>query len=72
VAAVREGVAVGVVSASNTAEDHRLLGPDDGFPVLPAFSIVLRRRPGRKGRDRLDRLQAHLVEAFKTPMPAVA
>jgi DNA-binding transcriptional LysR family regulator len=72
IAAVREGLAVGVVSAANAGEDHRRLGPDDGFPVLPAFSIVLRRRPGRKGRDRLDRLQAHIVEAFKTPLPAVA
>jgi DNA-binding transcriptional LysR family regulator len=71
-AAVRGGLAVGVVSAANAGEDHRLLGPHDGFPVLPAFSIGLRRRPGRKGRDRLDRLQAHLVEAFKTPLPAVA
>jgi len=71
-AAAREGMAVGVISASNVAEDHRRLGPDDGFPVLPAFSIVLKRRPGRKGRDRLDRLQAHVVEAFKAPLPAVA
>jgi hypothetical protein len=58
------------MSAASAGDEHRRLGPDDGFPVLPAFSIVLRRRPGRRGRDRLDRLQAHLVETFRTPLSA--
>lgn len=71
-AAVREGLAVAAVTASTVRDGHRLLGPEEGFPTLPTFAIELRRRPGRDGRERLDRLQAHVIEAFRRPVGALA
>jgi len=45
-AAVEAGLAVGLVTRVNVPAGARILGPEDGFPVLPPVALELRRRPG--------------------------
>ncbi len=71
-AAVEEGLAVGVVPGSSVRASHRVLSEEDGFPALPTFAVVLHRRRDRTAPERLDRLQAHVVEAFRTSAAIVA
>jgi hypothetical protein len=40
-AAVRSGLAVAPVGLSVAGEDTRIIGPEDGFPVLPAANVCL-------------------------------
>ena len=45
-AAVQSGLAVALVTRTNVPEDARVLGPDDGFPIMPPVPLELHRRPG--------------------------
>lgn len=49
-AAVSAGLAVTVLAASVVPEETRVLAASEGFPALPATSIVLKQAPGRHGR----------------------
>lgn len=46
IAAVQSGLAVALVTRTNLPEGARVLGPDDGFPVLPSVALEIHRRPG--------------------------
>jgi DNA-binding transcriptional LysR family regulator len=45
-AAVQSGLAVALVTRTSLTEDARVLGPDDGFPIMPPVPLELHRRPG--------------------------
>jgi len=49
-AAVSAGLAVTVLAASVVPPEMRVLTAGEGFPTLPATSIVLKRAPGSHGR----------------------
>jgi DNA-binding transcriptional LysR family regulator len=46
IAAVQSGLAVALVTRANYIEGTRILGPDDGFPVMPPVALELHRRSG--------------------------
>jgi DNA-binding transcriptional LysR family regulator len=46
IAAVQSGLAVALVTRANVPEDARILGPDDGFPIMPPVTLEIHRRTG--------------------------
>ncbi len=46
VAAVHSGLAVALVARISMPEDVRILGPDDGFPIMPPVPLELHHHPG--------------------------
>jgi DNA-binding transcriptional LysR family regulator len=46
IAAVQSGLAVALVTRANYIEGTRILGPDDGFPVMPPVALEIHRRSG--------------------------
>ena len=46
IAAVQSGLAVALVTRTSLPEGARILGPDDGFPVMPPVPLEIHRRPG--------------------------
>ncbi|UCF30219.1 MAG: LysR family transcriptional regulator [bacterium] len=46
IAAVQSGLAVALVTRANLPDGARVLGPDDGFPVMPPVVLELHRRSG--------------------------
>jgi DNA-binding transcriptional LysR family regulator len=46
VAAVQSGLAVALVTRANYIEGTRILGPDDGFPIMAPVALEIHRRPG--------------------------
>jgi DNA-binding transcriptional LysR family regulator len=63
-AAVSAGIAVGVFKASTVPKELVILGPELGFPSLPAADIVLYRAPGKLSPI-VERLAAFLEESLK-------
>ncbi|MDX1606089.1 MAG: LysR substrate-binding domain-containing protein, partial [Candidatus Competibacterales bacterium] len=59
-AAIRAGLAVGVVTRGSLRPGLRVLTEQDGFPPLPAFTVALRRAPGQAS-PLLERLEDHLL-----------
>ena len=46
IAAVQSGLAVALVTRANVPEGARILGPDDGFPIMPPVTLEVHRRSG--------------------------
>jgi DNA-binding transcriptional LysR family regulator len=46
IAAVQSGLAVALVTRTNLPEGARILGPDEGFPVMPPVPLEIHRRTG--------------------------
>jgi DNA-binding transcriptional LysR family regulator len=46
IAAVQSGLAVALVTRANYIEGARILGPDDGFPIMPPVALEIHRRSG--------------------------
>jgi len=46
IAAVQSGLAVAVVTRISLPEGVRILGPDDGFPIMPPVPLEIHRRKG--------------------------
>ena len=46
IAAVQSGLAVALVTRANVPEDARILGPNDGFPIMPPVTLEVHRRSG--------------------------
>ena len=46
IAAVQSGLAVALVTRANQPEGARILGPDDGFPIMPPVVLEIHRRTG--------------------------
>jgi DNA-binding transcriptional LysR family regulator len=46
IAAVQSGLAVALVTRANLPEGARILGPDDGFPIMPPVTLEIHRRSG--------------------------
>jgi DNA-binding transcriptional LysR family regulator len=63
-AALRAGLAVSVLGKSTVPEGLRILGEREGFPVLPNYSIALRRANGMESPV-LDRLEQHIIDSFQ-------
>lgn len=63
VAAIRAGLAVGVLSSHSVGAGLRVLSQSDGFPPLPNYEIFLQRPPGRDS-PLLDSLQNHIQQSF--------
>ncbi len=63
-AALRTGLAVGVLGRSTVPKDLRILTERDGFPPLPGYSIALRRVPGKES-PLLDKLEQHIIQGFQ-------
>jgi DNA-binding transcriptional LysR family regulator len=70
-AALEAGLAVGVLLRSNLRPGLRTLGEAEGFPRLPEVGIMLQRGAGRGEDPILDRLEEHILEAFRGPPAAV-
>lgn len=65
-AAVSAGLAVSVLPESAIRPDMRILGPADGFPVLPSCKIGLLRDPSRESRL-ISVLSDHIISSLDTP-----
>ncbi len=63
-AALRAGLAVGVLPRVNVTEGLRILDEGDGFPALPHYQIALRRADGARSPLH-DHLEQHIVENFR-------
>ena len=63
-AAVEAGLAVAPVAVGSVRPGMRVLGPEEGFPLLPSAVVVLKRaaRPGSRAGDKL---AAIVVEGFR-------
>jgi len=46
IAAVQSGLAIALITKVSLPEGVRILGPDDGFPVMPPVPLELHRRSG--------------------------
>lgn len=46
IAAVQSGLAVALVTRANLPEGTRILGPEEGFPVLPPVALEIHKRTG--------------------------
>lgn len=63
-AALRTGLAVGVLGRSTVPKGLRVLTERDGFPSLPDYSITLCRTPGKES-PLLDELEQHITRDLK-------
>lgn len=63
-AAVRAGLAVTLVVESSLSHGMRVLGPEEGFPELPAATIALQQAPGAQSPV-VQRLVQHITEGFR-------
>lgn len=62
-ASVRSGLAVAPVGLSVVGLDDRIIGPEDGFPVLPTANVCLYRNRELQN-PLIDNLAAHVRESF--------
>ncbi len=62
-AAVRSGLAVAPVAMSVAGKDMRILGPEDGFPVLPTADVCLY-GTGNVRNPLVDNLEIHVRKSF--------
>lgn len=62
-AAVKAGLAVAPIGASHINDDLRILGPENGFPLLPVSEVSLHSRSW--GNELVDRLASHVIQSFK-------
>ncbi|TNF46987.1 LysR family transcriptional regulator [bacterium] len=46
IAAVQSGLAVALVTRANVPDGARILGPGDGFPIMPPVALEIHRRSG--------------------------
>lgn len=63
-AAIRAGLAVGVLTRGGVRPGMRILTEQEGFPPLPTFSVALKRAEGRHS-ELLDCLEAHLLSCCR-------
>ena len=61
IAAVQSGLAVAVVTRVSLPEGVRILGPDDGFPIMPPVPLEIHHRTG----DAIDVLVQCFIEVLK-------
>lgn len=66
-AAVASGLGISILAADAVLADHRMLGPQDGFPDPPASELALIAGPGRLDRA-ASQLVDYLVGALDTAM----
>ena len=66
-AAVASGLGIGILAEGEVLEDHRRLGPADGFPDPPASELALVARPGRLDRSARE-LADYLAQAVGPAM----
>ena len=66
-AAVASGLGIGILAESEVLDDHRRLGPADGFPDPPASELALVARSGRLDRSARE-LADYLVGAVGAAM----
>lgn len=69
-AALRSGLAVSVLPASNVAPGFRVLGPDQDYPELPPNQISLKRASGSRSPV-VDALERHILETCQSELPFV-
>lgn len=62
-AAVRSGLAVAPVAMSVAGKDMRILGPEEGFPVLPTADVCLYGN-GNVRNPLVDNLEIHVRKSF--------
>ncbi len=62
-AAVRSGLAVAPVGLSVTGKDTRILGSEDGFPILPTADVCLY-GTGNVRNPLVDNLAIHVRKSF--------
>ena len=63
-AAVQGGLAVAPVALTTVSGDMRILGPDDGYPDLPAATITLMKAKGPLS-PAIDSLADYVIETFR-------
>lgn len=64
VATVSAGLAVAIMLATIVPQEFRILGQEDGFPDLPAASIVLKRAPN-KASAAMECMAQHIQEGMR-------
>ncbi len=62
--AVRAGLAIAPVVRSNVPQDHRVVGAEEGLPVLPVSNIVLHRIK-RPVSETVECFAEHLIRSFR-------
>lgn len=62
-AAVKSGLAVAPIGASHIDDDLRILGPENGFPMLPVSDVSLHSRSW--GNELVERITRHVIQSFK-------
>jgi DNA-binding transcriptional LysR family regulator len=62
-AAVGAGLAVGLLAGVNTPDNARILGPEEGFPILPPVMLELYTRSGAA----VGVLASHFLEVLRNP-----
>ncbi len=60
-AALRSGLAVSLLPASNVGHGLRVLGPDGDYPPMPSNQISLKRAPGSRSAV-VDALERHILD----------
>lgn len=63
-AAVRSGLAVAPVGLSCVPDDLKILGPQDGFPVLPSARVHLL-KAGNAKKSLIEKLALHVKRSFE-------
>ena len=69
-AALRAGLAVSAIPRFAVRDGLRVLGEREGFPPLPNFRVVMAKAP-HAASPILDRLEAHVLNAFLGAAPVV-
>lgn len=67
-AALDAGLAVAPVTRNTLRPGFRVLGEQEGLPPLPDAEILLL-RGGERSTVLVDRLQAHIRDSFRSPLP---
>ncbi|MDA0239904.1 MAG: hypothetical protein O3A84_07735 [Proteobacteria bacterium] len=61
---MRAGLAVTALARCAVPDDLKILGPEDGFPMLPSYPIgVLKKQEGRTAA--IDSFIAHVIRCFE-------
>ena len=68
-AALKSGLAVSLLPASNVGQGMRILGPNDDYPAMPPNQISLKRAPGSRSAV-VDALERHILDTCcQTSLP---
>jgi len=63
-AAIEGGFAVGILDRARVTDAMRILGQDDGLPMLPAYDIVIAQAPGTASKAQ-DLLAETIIRHFR-------